>query len=66
MVAMELAENVVDYSLHGGLVDLASLSFWTSAACAAVAGFLFPLPYNYFRLRMYGKSCHALHVRHQG
>ena len=58
MIAMEAAENVVDYTLTGGSVDLASLSFWMSAGCATIAGFLFPLPYNYFRLRRYGSSCH--------
>jgi hypothetical protein len=23
-----------------------------------IAGFLTPLPYNYFRLKKYGKACH--------
>jgi len=58
MLAMEVAENLVDYTLTGGSIDLASPSFWMSAGLAAFAGFLFPLPYNYFRLRTYGKSCH--------
>ncbi len=23
-----------------------------------IAGFLTPLPYNYFRLKLYGRACH--------
>lgn len=58
MLAMEAAENAVDYSLTGGCVDFGSPYFWSAAALASVAGFLVPLPYNYFRLRKYSKSCH--------
>ncbi|OAL22049.1 hypothetical protein AYO20_11285 [Fonsecaea nubica] len=58
MLAMEAAENVIDYSLTGGCVDFESPYFWMAAGTSAVAGFLFPLPYNYFRLRAYRKSCH--------
>ncbi|KIW30203.1 uncharacterized protein PV07_05962 [Cladophialophora immunda] len=58
MLAMEVAENTVDYTLTGGCVDLGSPYFWTAAGSAAVAGFLVPLPYNYFRLKKYSKSCH--------
>jgi len=58
MLAMEVAENTVDYSLTGGCVDLGSTYFWMAAGSSALAGFLVPLPYNYFRLRSHGKSCH--------
>ncbi len=58
MLAMEVAENTVDYSLTGGCVDLQSPYFWMAAGSSALAGFLVPLPYNYFRLRAHGKSCH--------
>jgi hypothetical protein len=58
MMAMEVAENTVDYSLTGGCVDLGSSYFWMAAASSALAGFLVPLPYNYFRLRAFRKSCH--------
>ncbi|OAA53293.1 sorting nexin-3 [Cordyceps fumosorosea ARSEF 2679] len=51
MITMELAENVVDYSLTGGAVAFDSLSFWLAALVSMGAGFLAPLPYNYHRLR---------------
>lgn len=58
MLAMELAENVVDYHLTGGVVQLDSPQFWGAALVSIAAGFLTPLPYNYLRLRKYGKACH--------
>ncbi|OJJ69635.1 hypothetical protein ASPBRDRAFT_32455 [Aspergillus brasiliensis CBS 101740] len=58
MLAMETAENLVDYHLTGGMVDLADPMFWTAAATSVTAGYLAPLPYNYFRLRKFGKACH--------
>merc|ERR1712000_689890 len=58
MVAMELVENLIDYNLTGGIVALHDLRFWTAAVLSATGGFLAPLPYNYFKLRRFGKSCH--------
>jgi len=58
MLAMEVAENVVDYLLTGGNVELGSVQFWLAAGASTIAGFLTPLPYNYVRLRKYKKSCH--------
>ncbi|KAI9896938.1 hypothetical protein N3K66_007960 [Trichothecium roseum] len=58
MATMEAAENAVDYHLTGGLVDIASPAFWAAAAVSAGAGFLAPLPYNYVRLRRFGRACH--------
>ncbi|KAL4957556.1 hypothetical protein BDW69DRAFT_156096 [Aspergillus filifer] len=58
MLAMEIAENVVDYHLTGGVVDLSSPGFWGAAVVSVGAGFLAPLPYNYWRLRKYGRACH--------
>ncbi|ETN44065.1 uncharacterized protein HMPREF1541_10930 [Cyphellophora europaea CBS 101466] len=58
MVAMELVENLIDYNLTGGIVALHDLRFWTAAVLSAIGGFLAPLPYNYFKLRRFGKSCH--------
>jgi hypothetical protein len=55
---MEVAENAVDYALTGGVVDMHSPTFWAAAAVSIAAGFLAPLPYNYHRLRKYGKACH--------
>lgn len=58
MVAMELAENAVDYHLTGGVVTFDDPRFWLAAVVSVSAGFLAPLPYNYCRLRKYGKACH--------
>lgn len=58
MLAMELVENAVDYHLTGGVVALGDPKFWLAAALSVGAGYLAPLPYNYLRLRKYGKACH--------
>ncbi|CAG9989552.1 unnamed protein product [Clonostachys byssicola] len=58
MLTMELAENAVDYSMTGGVVQFDNPAFWAAALLSIAAGFLTPLPYNYHRLRKYGKSCH--------
>ncbi|KAL3299224.1 DUF4396 domain protein [Colletotrichum asianum] len=58
MITMELAENAVDYHLTGGIVQLDDPAFWGAAAVSVAAGFLTPLPYNYHRLRKFGKACH--------
>ncbi|KAL4963684.1 DUF4396 domain-containing protein [Aspergillus stella-maris] len=58
MLAMEVAENVVDYHLTGGVVDLSSPGFWGAAVVSVGAGFLAPLPWNFYRLRRYGRACH--------
>ena len=58
MLAMEVAENVVDYSLTGGNVELGSWRFWLAAGSSLIAGFVTALPYNYIRLRKYNRSCH--------
>lgn len=58
MLAMEAAENAVDYYLTGGVVAVDSPQFWAAAGVAALAGFLAPLPYNYGRLRRFGRACH--------
>ncbi|RDW57362.1 hypothetical protein BP5796_12812 [Coleophoma crateriformis] len=57
MVSMELAENLVDYHLTGGTIQLDSPQFWGAAFMSVAAGFLTPLPYNYIRLRKYGHIC---------
>jgi hypothetical protein len=58
MLAMEGMQNLVDYSLVGGVVAFGEAKFWPAAALSMYAGFLVPLPYNYVRLRKYGKACH--------
>ncbi|KLJ06302.1 hypothetical protein EMPG_10286 [Blastomyces silverae] len=58
MLSMEAVQNVVDYHLTGGVVALSDPYFWGAAGVSMAAGFLAPLPYNYIRLRKYGKACH--------
>ncbi|KAF2135441.1 uncharacterized protein K452DRAFT_303541 [Aplosporella prunicola CBS 121167] len=58
MITMEVAENAVDFHLTGGIVQFDSPAFWAAALVSIGAGFLAPLPYNYLRLRKYGKACH--------
>lgn len=58
MLAMETAENLVDYHLTGGVVALDDPRFWMAAVVSVGAGFLAPLPYNYWRLRKFGQACH--------
>ena len=53
MVSMEIAMNLTDYFIMGSL----RLNFLTIFPCLVV-GFITPLPYNYWRLKAYGKSCH--------
>ncbi|MGB0921545.1 MAG: DUF4396 domain-containing protein [Alphaproteobacteria bacterium] len=53
MLAMELAMNALDWGLTGG----ARLTWWVVPPML-FAGFITPLPYNYWRLKAHGKSCH--------
>jgi hypothetical protein len=53
MVAMEATMNAVDWALTGG----AMLTWWVVPIMLA-AGFITPLPYNYWRLKALGKACH--------
>lgn len=53
MIAMETAMNVVDVALTGG----ATITWWVLPAML-LAGFVTPLPYNYWRLKALGRSCH--------
>jgi len=46
MIAMEVAMNVTDVLLTGG----AKLTWWVIPVML-LAGFLTPLPYNYWRLK---------------
>ena len=52
MVSMEFAMNVTDVLLTGG----AKLTWWV-VPIMLLAGFLTPLPYNYWRLKALGKGC---------
>ena len=53
MIAMELAMNLTDIAITGGArITLIALPIML------LAGFLTPLPYNYWRLKALGKACH--------
>ena len=53
MIAMEIAMNITDVLLTGG----AMLTWWV-IPFMLLAGFVTPLPYNYWRLKALGKACH--------
>jgi len=53
MIAMEAAMNITDVVLTGG----ARLTWWV-VPIMLIAGFIAPLPYNYWRLKALGKACH--------
>ena len=52
MISMEAAMNLTDYLLTGGAI----LTWWV-VPIMLLAGFLTPLPYNYWRLKALGKAC---------
>ena len=52
MIAMEVAMNIVDVVFAGGVL------VWSVIPLMLAAGFLTPLPYNYYRLKKYDESCH--------
>ena len=53
MISMEVAMNLTDYFLTGGAI----LTWWV-VLLMLIVGFLTPWPYNYWRLKKYGISCH--------
>ena len=53
MISMELAMNLVDLLITGGAILTLHV-----IPLMLIAGFLTPLPYNYWRLKKHGKSCH--------
>ena len=53
MVSMEVAMNLVDYLMTGG-AELNPVV----VPVMLLAGFITPLPYNYWRLKALGKACH--------
>ena len=53
MIGMEIAMNSVDFILNGEpIINLRTI------IPVLLAGFILPLPYNYWRLKKYGVSCH--------
>jgi hypothetical protein len=53
MISMEVAMNLVDYLLTGGAVFM-----WWVLPISLFFGFITPWPYNYWRLKKFGKACH--------
>ena len=53
MISMEASMNIVDYIATGGAI----LNLWV-VPIMLIFGFITPLPYNYWRLKKYGISCH--------
>ena len=53
MISMEVMMNLTDYLLTGGAI----LNWWV-VPIMLIVGFLTPWPYNYWRLKKFGISCH--------
>ena len=53
MIAMEVSMNLIDILLTGGAI----LTWWV-IPIMLFAGFITPLPYNYYRLKKWGYGCH--------
>merc|ERR1711916_60673 len=53
MIAMEASMEMMDYALTGSM----TLQMW-AVPPMLLAGFVVPLPYNYWRLKKHGRSCH--------
>ena len=53
MISMEIMMNLTDYVLTGGAI----LTWWV-VPIMLIVGFLTPWPYNYWRLKKFGISCH--------
>jgi copper chaperone CopZ len=58
MIGMEIAMNMTDFVITGGKAAFNTADYWLALVPAMVAGFLFPLPYNYYKLQKHGKACH--------
>lgn len=58
MLGMEAAANATDFMLTGGRVPLSDPFYWTALAISVGAGFLAPLPYNYWKFKRHGQACH--------
>ena len=58
MIAMEVVMNTTDFMITGGKAAFGNPMYWTALVIAMVAGFLAPLPYNYYKLKKYNIACH--------
>lgn len=59
MIVMELSGNLTDYYLTGGTVPTSDPWYWYALLIALFAGFIVPLPYNYYKIKKFGKKCHG-------
>ena len=53
MISMEITMNITDYLLTGGAMLL-----WWVIPIMLIVGFFTPWPYNYWRLKKFGITCH--------
>ena len=58
MVAMEIAMTATDFMFTGGKAAFDQWQYWLALVPALIAGFVTPLPYNYYKLRKFNKACH--------
>jgi copper chaperone CopZ len=58
MIAMEIAMNATDFMITGGKAAFGNPMYWTALLVAMIAGFIVPLPYNYYKLKKFNKACH--------
>jgi Domain of unknown function (DUF4396) len=58
MLAMEAASNATDWLLTGGRVSMHDPFYWQAWSVSVLAGFVVPLPYNYYKFQRHGRSCH--------
>lgn len=58
MVAMEIAMTATDFMFTGGKAAFDQWQYWLALVPALIAGFITPLPYNYFKLKKFNKACH--------
>ncbi|MCS6934281.1 MAG: DUF4396 domain-containing protein [Chitinophagales bacterium] len=58
MITMEIAMNLTDFMITGGKAAFNTPAYWLAFLPAALAGFITPLPYNYYKLKKYNRACH--------
>jgi copper chaperone CopZ len=58
MIAMEVVMNATDFMITGGKAAFENPVYWSALVVSMAAGFLAPLPYNYYKLRKYNRACH--------
>ncbi len=58
MIGMEIAMNTTDFMITGGKANFNTIMYWMALIPAMIAGFILPLPYNYYKLQKFNKACH--------